>query len=58
MAHDWDEYAANWEKDPATHAFAQSVFEHLTKSSLCRKAYFGFWLWYRLAKSADVAVCS
>ncbi len=31
MAHDWDEYAANWEKDPATHAFAQSVFEHLTK---------------------------
>ncbi|RND27375.1 SAM-dependent methyltransferase, partial [Vibrio cholerae] len=22
MAHDWDEYAANWEKDPATHAFA------------------------------------
>jgi len=31
MAHDWDEYAANWENDPATHAFAQSVFQQLTK---------------------------
>ncbi len=40
MAHDWDEYAANWEKDPATHAFAQSVFEHLTKSFLCRESIF------------------
>lgn len=41
MAHDWDEYAANWEKDPATHAFAQSVFEHLTKIlSNCRESIF------------------
>ncbi|ENM5905182.1 class I SAM-dependent methyltransferase [Vibrio mimicus] len=31
MAHDWDEYAANWENDPATHIFAQSVFQQLTK---------------------------
>ncbi|MGL4828464.1 MAG: class I SAM-dependent DNA methyltransferase, partial [Vibrio sp.] len=31
MAHDWDEYAANWENDPATHVFAQSVFQQLTK---------------------------
>lgn len=30
MAHDWDEYAANWENDPATHIFAQSVFQQLT----------------------------
>lgn len=31
MAHDWDEYAVNWENDPATHIFAQSVFQQLTK---------------------------
>ncbi|ENS5605915.1 methyltransferase domain-containing protein [Vibrio mimicus] len=31
MAHDWDEYAANWENDPTTHIFAQSVFQQLTK---------------------------
>ncbi|WP_187372845.1 class I SAM-dependent DNA methyltransferase [Vibrio mimicus] len=31
MAHDWDEYATNWENDPATHIFAQSVFQQLTK---------------------------
>ncbi|ENM5729308.1 class I SAM-dependent methyltransferase [Vibrio mimicus] len=31
MAHDWDEYAANWENDPATHIFAQSAFQQLTK---------------------------
>ncbi|ENM5918313.1 methyltransferase domain-containing protein [Vibrio mimicus] len=31
MAHDWDEYAANWENDPTTHIFAQSAFQQLTK---------------------------
>ncbi|EEY99058.1 SAM-dependent methyltransferase [Vibrio sp. RC586] len=31
MAHDWDEYAASWESNPATHIFAQSVFQQLTK---------------------------
>lgn len=31
MAHDWDKYAVNWEKDPVTHVFTQSVFQQLTK---------------------------
>ncbi|WP_165313246.1 class I SAM-dependent DNA methyltransferase [Vibrio ziniensis] len=29
MAHDWDEYAANWEKDESTTVFAQNVFQQL-----------------------------
>jgi len=29
MAHDWDEYAPNWEKDETTTAFAQNVFQQL-----------------------------
>ncbi|WP_417869862.1 class I SAM-dependent DNA methyltransferase [Vibrio furnissii] len=31
MAHDWDEYAADWEKDEATTVFAQNVFHQLNK---------------------------
>ncbi|SYZ83580.1 methyltransferase [Vibrio paracholerae] len=58
MAHDWDEYAANWEKDPATHAFAQSVFEHLTKILSLQGKHILDFGWYRLAKSADVTACS
>ncbi len=29
MAHDWDEYAPNWEKDETTTVFAQNVFQQL-----------------------------
>lgn len=31
MANEWDEYAANWEKDQATGQFSQSVFSELEK---------------------------
>ncbi len=29
MAHDWDEYAPDWEKDESTTVFAQNVFQQL-----------------------------
>ena len=29
MAKQWDEYAVDWDKDPATAVFAQSVFDQL-----------------------------
>lgn len=31
MAKDWDEYAADWEKDESTSVFAQNVFNQLQK---------------------------
>ena len=31
MAKQWDEYAVDWDKDPATAVFAQSVFDQLTQ---------------------------
>jgi len=31
MAHDWDEYAPDWEKDETTTVFAQNVFQQLQK---------------------------
>jgi len=31
MAHNWDEYAPNWEKDESTIVFAQNVFQQLQK---------------------------
>lgn len=31
MAQDWDEYAASWEQDEATLAFANNVFDQLNK---------------------------
>ncbi|PNI06438.1 SAM-dependent methyltransferase [Vibrio diazotrophicus] len=31
MAHDWDEYAPDWEKDESTTVFAQNVFQQLQK---------------------------
>ncbi|MEI8658990.1 class I SAM-dependent DNA methyltransferase [Vibrio sp. Hal054] len=31
MAHDWDEYAPDWEKDESTTVFAQNVYQQLQK---------------------------
>ncbi|GAL37666.1 biotin synthesis protein bioC [Vibrio maritimus] len=43
MSNEWDEYAATWEKNQATAAFAQSCFEELTaQTSLTRKTVLDF----------------
>lgn len=43
MSNEWDEYAATWENNEATNAFAQACFKELTQlTSLKRKSVLDF----------------